>query len=118
MKPIRVFILLVAIAGMIALLGSAVGGRFGRSSLFVGGFVGGIAGCCLAAWFANRMEWISKSMVRSVAVGAVLGFIVAAVIAMNFLRSPVIPLASSLLVGFGGLLGAKVGTKSDNETKG
>jgi hypothetical protein len=107
MKPVKAFILFVAGAGVFTVLGSALGAAVAHRVLFVGGVAGGLIGCFAAAWLGARLDWIPMSARRSAAVGASLGFAAAAAIAVNTLRSPVGPVLSSLLVGAGGLVGAR-----------
>ena len=107
MKHARLFVFLVATVGFCALVGSAAGAALGHRGLFVGGLSGGLLGCCAAAWLGGRLQWIPASATKATALGTVIGFLVAAAIAMNTLRSPVGPVLSTLLIGIGGLAGLR-----------
>lgn len=82
-------------------MGSALGGGISRSALFVGGYAGGAWLAPLAAFAARWRRWIEPNQVVSVAIGCIVGFLVAATIATNSTRmqSPVVPLASTVVTG-------------------
>jgi hypothetical protein len=107
MKAAGVFIVLVIAAGMGAAVGSALGSLIAHRVLFVGGTIGGVTGSWLGAWLSARMNWIAERDTLAVALGATLGFACAVLIAVNTLHTPVGPMLSTLLVGFGGLLGRR-----------
>ena len=113
MKHLGVFVFLTIAGGLGGFLGSVIGAAFGEQrALFIGGFIGGPIVCALAAWLAGRLGWIPLVEVRGTAIGAAVGFLVAATIAVNTLHSPVGPVLSTLCVGTGGLLGAWVSRRS------
>src|SRR5689334_15194740 len=97
--------LFVAAGGAGGLGGSIVGAVYGDGMLFVGGFVGGLIAAPLAAPIAVAMKWIRPDQMKGAAVGAALGFLAAATLAINTLSSPVGPTLSPLLVAAGALLG-------------
>lgn len=101
----RLFLLLVVAGGSGGLAGSICGAAFGPKGLFAGGFLGGLLASPGAALLAARLGWIESAEVKSTALGAALGFVAAATVAVNTLSSPVGPLLSPLLVGAGGLAG-------------
>jgi len=101
----RLFLLLVIVGGFGGLAGSIVGAAFGPTALFAGGFLGGLIASPCAALLAARFRWIESADVKRTALGAALGFVAAATVAVNTLSSPVGPLLSPLLVGAGGLAG-------------
>ena len=105
------FITAKVFGGFGGFLGSVLGGGLGKTGLFVGGFVGGIAIAPLTALVARKRGWIDHSRLWTVAVGAALGFVAAAVIAVNTLSSPVGPVLSTTLIGLGALAGARLGAK-------
>ena len=107
MKSARLFAFLIAIVGVCALLGSAIGAAVGHRGVFVGGFTGGLTGSCVAAWLGGCLRWIPTHARMATAVGTVIGFLAAAMIAISTLRSPVGPALSTLLVGIGGLAGLR-----------
>lgn len=112
MKRIWLFVFLTIAGGIGGFLGSVVGAAFGDNrALFIGGFAGGPVVCVLAAWLAGRLGWTPAAEVRGTAIGAALGFLAAATIAVNTLSSPVGPVLSTLCVGTGGLLGGRIAAR-------
>ena len=89
-----------------AVLGSILGNAAGRVGLFAGGVVGGLVGASLSSVVARRLGWIRPERLRSTALGATLGFLVAALIATQTLGSPIGPVLSTALIGVGAVLGA------------
>jgi hypothetical protein len=108
----RLFLLLVMTGGFGGLAGSIVGATFGPRALFAGGLLGGLIASPCAALLAARFHWIEAADVKSTALGAALGFVAAATVAVNTLSSPVGPLLSPLLVGAGGLAGRMLHARS------
>ena len=102
---IRFFVAMCVLGGCGGFLGSAVGGPFGQRSLFVGGVIGGIAIAPLSAQVAVWRRWITPRQYWPTAVGAALGFLAAALVAVNTLSSPIGPVLSTALIGIGALLG-------------
>jgi hypothetical protein len=101
----RLFVLLVLAGGAGGVLGSIAGAAFGMRGLFIGGVLGGLIASPCAALIARRLQWIDGATTTGTAVGAALGFLAAAAVAVNTLSSPVGPILSTLLVGAGGLVG-------------
>ena len=108
----RVFLLLMVVAGAGGLLGSILGAAAGKTGLFIGGFVGGLIAAPCAAVLARWIGWIGADEVKGTAVGAAIGFVAAATIAVNTLSSPVGPVLSTLLIGAGGLAGRRLRGRS------
>jgi hypothetical protein len=103
----RFFITMCLLGGMGGFIGSVLGGFFGSRALFFGGFLGGILIAPLSARVALWRRWITPPQYRTTALGAALGFIAAATLAVNTLSSPVGPLLSTGLIGVGALVGAR-----------
>jgi hypothetical protein len=61
-----------------------------------------------AAVPAGKLGWIARSQIKGAALGAALGFLAAATVAVNTLSSPVGPVVSTALIGVGGLIGVRV----------
>jgi hypothetical protein len=116
MKHVRLFVFLVFAGGLGGLLGSVVGNAFGKRALFIGGFVGGAFLTWIAARLAGRWGWIPRPQLTGVSIGATLGFLVAATIAINTLSSPIGPVLSTLAVGLGGFLGGRFGGRAPLES--
>jgi len=106
MMRARLFVLALVLGGAGGVVGSILGGAFGQRGLFIGGFVGGVLIAPVTAIVARWRGWIAARQVRATALGAALGFLLAATIAVNTLSSPVGPVLSTLLIGAGALVGA------------
>ena len=102
------FIAMCILGGLGGFLGSVIGAAFGERALFVGGFAGGITIAPLAARFALWRRWITPYQFWPVAAGAALGFVAAALLAVNTLSTPIGPLVSTLLTGIGALAGRRL----------
>jgi hypothetical protein len=112
LKEIRLFVLFVMAGGAGGLLGSILGAALGRRALFVGGLLGGLIASAGAAFLAGRLAWVEAAHVNGAALGAALGFIAATAVAVNTLSSPVGPVLSTCLIGFGGLAGGRLSTRA------
>jgi hypothetical protein len=106
---VLLYVLATALGGFGGAIGSIVGNAFGRVGLFAGGILGGIALSVLSARIATARGWVPKERFAYTAAGAVLGFLLAASVAVNTLSSPVGPLVGSLLTGLGAVGGAAYG---------
>ncbi len=109
MTSFALFALLVLAGGAGAFAGSVLGHAFGRTGLFAGALIGGALASAAAAFLCATFTWIHAAERIPTAMGAVAGFFVAAVIAVNTLSSPIGPVTSALLIGIGGLLGRRWG---------
>ena len=109
MNKFALFLTATALGGLGGFVGSVVGSGSGRGALFAGGFVGGVLAAPATAWVARRRGWIHASRYWAVAVGAAVGFLAAATIAVNTLSSPVGPVIATTLTGLGALVGARFG---------
>ena len=103
----RLFVLAMVLGGTGGAVGSILGGAFGQRGVFIGGFVGGVLVAPVTATIARWRGWIGARQVRGTALGAAIGFLLAATIAVNTLSSPVGPVLSTLLIGIGALIGAR-----------
>jgi hypothetical protein len=108
MKPFRVLFSLWLLAGFGALAGSILGNAFGPTGLQLGAIAGGAAATAGGVALAARFAWLPPGTRTLATVGALLGFGLAAALAVTNLHTPVIPVLSSGLVGAGTLLGAGV----------
>ncbi len=105
MKQAVLFILVCALAGLVAALGSIVGAVVSHKSLFVGAIAGGLIGAYSAVWVAKFRRLITEPEVKSTAIGGCIGFLAAAAITVNNLHTPIIPILSTGLAGVGSLSG-------------
>jgi hypothetical protein len=93
------------------LLGSVLGHSLGNVGLFSGAVIGGIVGVAVAVWLTVRLGVLDRANLGVTFLGGVVGFIAAAVIAVNNLHGPIIPIASVALIGLGALIGKMLGHK-------
>jgi hypothetical protein len=111
-KDALLFIVVCGIEGICILLGSVLGNSIVRGGgLFAGAIVGGIVGVAAALLLAARFGLIDRAVYGAAFLGGVIGFIVAAAIAVKNLRGPVIPVMSTGLVGLGAIIGKAFGRK-------
>ena len=106
---LKLFALDVLLGGAAAVGGSILGNAFGRGGLFAGAVIGGAVMVAVAGHLACRLGWIQRSERFWVIGGGLAGFGAACLVTLATLSSPVGPLASSLLIGVGAVLGATLG---------
>ena len=111
LKNFLLFLIVCGLAGVCILLGSLLGHNLGKVSLFSGALIGGVLGIAAAVWLSLRFRLLDRTNSGVTFVGGVVGFILAAVIAVNNLQGPVIPMASVGLIGLGAVIGTMVGPK-------
>jgi hypothetical protein len=104
------FLVMCVVGGLGAAVGSVIGHGFGSRGLITGALVGGLAAVVLGARLAVWCRWIVPTQWRMTAVGGSFGFLLAALIATRTLTSPVGPILSTLLIGGGAVLGARLAT--------
>ena len=105
-KSMLLFLLVCFLGGVGTLLGSVLGHFAGKSGLYAGAIVGGIVGVVAATQIARRRGILGPKRLWPATIGGTLGLILAAIIATNHLDTPVIPLASVLIIGLGAVFGA------------
>ena len=108
MKPIPVFIATWALAGLGAVIGSALGSGAGKPGLFGGALVGGVLGVVAAVLVLTKLQWLLAEDRRGALVGGIAGFAVAAPVAVAHLHTPIIPVLICGLSSVGLLLGVGV----------
>lgn len=108
MKPLPVFLVSWALAGLGALLGSILGNSMGKAGLFSGAVVGGIIGVAVAVAALARLAWLPRVDRLGAFVGGSCGFLIAAAIAVANLHTPITPVLICGLAGAGVLLGTGV----------
>jgi hypothetical protein len=106
MKPLPVLLLVWMLCGIGAVAGSILGNALGRTGLFAGAILGGACAVSLAILLATRLSWLPRAVQRPATVGALLGLLIAAPIAVANLHTPITPIAVTSLAGVGALLGA------------
>lgn len=107
-KPVLVFLAAWALTGLGAVIGSILGHGAGKAGLFAGAAVGGVLGVGAAVVILAKLQWLSPGDRRGAVVGGIVGFAVAAPIAVSNLQTPVTPVLTCALAGVGLLLGARV----------
>jgi hypothetical protein len=108
MRRVYLFVASCLLAGIGGAVGSILGNGLGGKGLWIGGVLGGLLGATSAAVVSRALGWIMPTQVRATATGAALGFLIAALIAVNTLSSPIGPALSTALVGIGALIGARL----------
>jgi hypothetical protein len=108
MKPLPVFGLVWLLAGLGAVAGSILGNAIGPTGLRVGALIGGAVTTAGGVGLAVRLAWLPAGTGTLGTVGGLVGFGVAAVLAVTHLNTPVIPVVSCGLTGAGVLLGAGI----------
>ena len=54
MKALFLFLIVCVSAGIVAFVGSVLGGAIGQTQLFIGGIIGGLVGVVIGGWIAQR----------------------------------------------------------------
>src|SRR6266545_5694848 len=105
-KSLILIVLVSFLGGIATFLGSILGNAFGKTGLYTGAVIGGIAGVFVATKIAVRRQILGPKRFWPATVGGILGLLLAATIATNNMSTPVVPLASILLIGLGAVFGA------------
>ena len=105
-KSLLLFVLACFLGGLGTFLGSAVGHAFGESALYVGAMIGGAVGVVSATMIARSRGILGAKRFWPATLGGILGLILAAEIATHHMSTPVVPLASILIIGLGTVFGA------------
>jgi uncharacterized membrane protein HdeD (DUF308 family) len=105
-KSLLLFLFVCFLGGVGTFIGSVLGHFFGKSGLYTGALIGGILGVAGATKLAVRRQILGPKRYWPATVGGVLGLLLAAIIATNNMSTPVVPLASILLIGLGAVFGA------------
>jgi hypothetical protein len=105
-KSMLLFVLVCLIAGAGTFLGSVLGHFVGKTGLYAGAIIGGVIGVVVATRIAVKRKILGPKRMWPATIGGVLGLILAAEIATRNMSTPVIPLASILLIGLGAIFGA------------
>ena len=111
LKNLLLFLIVSALDAFFILLGSFMGHSIRSLGLFAGAIIGGTIGVAAAVWLAARLRLLERASYAATFVGGLIGFVLAAVVAVKNLHGPLIPMASVGLIGLGALLGKIVGHK-------
>jgi hypothetical protein len=112
MRAALLFFLMCLLGGAGGALGSMIGNALGRGGVIAGGFVGGIALVIAGGYFAASRRWITRGQRFWTIAGGVMGFLLAALVTLTTLSSPVGPVLSTLMIGTGAVLGARIGVSA------
>ena len=116
MNQVKLFLLMILMSGAGGVVGSMAGHSVGRGGLIVGGIVGGTLLVVAAGYLAARWSWLHQGQRVWAIAGGVFGFLLAVMVALSTLSSPIGPVLSTLLVGTGAVLGATVGRSAHAES--
>ena len=105
-KSLMLWALVSVLGGAGTFLGSILGHLVGKSGLYIGAMLGGIAGVYIGTRIAHMRGILGLKRFWPATIGGWLGLVLAAIIAVNHLNTPVIPIASVLLIGLGAAFGA------------
>jgi hypothetical protein len=108
LKNLLLFLIVSGLDAGCILLGSFMGHSIRSIGLFAGAIIGGIVGVAVAVWLASRLRLLDRASYGATFLGGLIGFVVAALIAVKNLRGPIIPMASVGLIGLGAILGKVV----------
>src|SRR5437660_1535255 len=109
LKDVLLFVLVCGLDGACIFLGSVLGRGVSHAGLFAGAVIGGVFGVAAALFLALRLNLMERAVFGAAFLGGVVGFAAAAVVAVNNLHGPLIPVASVGLVGAGAIIGKAVG---------
>ncbi len=111
LKNLLLFLIVSGLDAGCILFGSFMGHSINRIGLFAGAIIGGIVGVAAAVWLAVLLRLLDRASYGATFLGGLIGFILAAVIAVKNLHGPVIPIASVALIGLGAVLGKVISHK-------
>jgi hypothetical protein len=109
MNRVALFLVACILGGIGGFGGSIAGHYFGKAGIWAGGILGGLLASFVTARIALWRRWIVQSAFWSTALGAAIGFLLACIVVVNTLNSPVGPIMSTLLIGAGAVLGSMRG---------
>lgn len=116
LKNLLLFLIVSALDAICILLGSFMGHSIRSIGLFAGAIIGGIVGVAAAVWLAAQLRLLERASYGATFLGGLIGFVVAAIIAVKNLHGPVIPMASIALIGLGAILGKVISQKAHGIT--
>ena len=102
---VKLFLGVSFFCGIFIFLGSILGNAFNQNALFTGAIIGGCSGVILSTFILIRRKVINNNSLIPVMVWGIVCFGTATLFSVTNLNSPIIPLLSVLLVGFGCIMG-------------
>ena len=108
MKPLPIILLSWVLAGLGSVVGSMLGNAIGPTGLKLGALLGGSVATIGAVALCARLSWIPRTGRGLGTLGGLVGYGVAAALAVTHLSTPIVPVLSCGFVGAGVLLGAGV----------
>ena len=111
-KYLILFLSVCIITGLSTFAGSIIGHAFGQQALFAGAVIGGITGMFLSCFIAGKIKKLQPLSFKSTFIGGIIGYAVAAIIAVNSLHSPLITAGSMAFAGLGAIVGYSLGKKN------
>lgn len=117
LKRLVLFILVSGVAGLAAVLGSALGAANSHAVLFVGALLGGLVGICIAALLATKLRLTTTAEIRACIFGGSVGFLIAAAIAVANAHTPMVPILGVSLVGGGTLIALTIHRRRESNRK-
>jgi hypothetical protein len=113
-KEINVFNYMLAfcitcvVTGLATFIGSVAGHSIGNYAVFVLAIIGGVTGVYLSCVIIIRLKNFKHANFRTIFIGGIIGYITAAITAVNFLHYPFIVIGSITLAGFGVIIGYNI----------
>ena len=89
LKNLLLFLLVSAVDAICILLGSFMGHSIRSLGIFAGAIIGGMVGVAAAVWLAARFRLLERPNYVATFAGGLIGFLVAAVVAVKNLHGPV-----------------------------
>jgi hypothetical protein len=105
MKRVWLVLITWVLSGAGAVAGSIIGSAGGPRWLLPGAVAGALIGTVSACYLASKLRLIPVEQLPATALGGLIGFWVAAPVAVSNLHTPVVPVLCTCLTGFGALLG-------------
>ena len=105
MKRVWLVLITWVLSGAGTVAGSIIGSAGGPRWLLLGAVAGGVIGIVSAAYLASKLSLIRVEQLPATALGGLIGFWVAASVAVSNLHTPVVPVLCACLTGLGALLG-------------
>jgi hypothetical protein len=110
MRRVFLFITAALLCGVGGMFGSIAGhGVADDPGLIAGGVVGVLITSALTGWIAAAAKWITVEQRSRTIVWTSIGSVLASLIATHTLSSPIGPILSTVLAGFGALYGSRPG---------